>query len=204
MRAILYVIGEITGGLFELCQKNRKLKRKIDCLVRQDPLTLYGNDKRSLIPVELLTRHLRDEDARRRAIEDKARTNILGVTLAFSVMFAGVALVSSSADSSECSTDWLKYVLVPLLVGIFFLLTGGWVALSVLRIGPVYAWTLEEETESSATESKATRILRYIELNQRINVLKTNGVVASYNCIRNGIIVLAVVAIVLAVHGLGL
>ena len=200
----MYVIGEITGGLFELCQKNRKLKRKIGCLASGDPLSLYGDDQRSLLPLELLIGNLRDEDTRRRAIEDKARTNVLGVTLAFSVIFAGVALVSSSATSNGCNTDWVRFVLVPLLVGIFFLLAGGWMALGVLRIRDVYAWTLEEETENSTTESKATRLLWYIELNQRINILKTNGVVASYSCIRNGIVMLTVVAIVLAVHGLGL
>ena len=119
-------------------------------------------------------------------------------------MFAGVALVSSRAADSGFSIDWLKFVLVPLLVGIFFLLAGGWVALGILRIREIYAWTLEEETESSTKESKAARVLWYIELNQKINSLKSNGVVASYSCIRNGIIVLTLVAIVLAVHGLGL
>ena len=77
-------------------------------------------------------------------------------------------------------------------------------ALGVLRIRDVYAWTLEDEADSSTTESKATRVLWCIELNQRINFVKTNGVVASYSCIRNGIMVLTVVAIVLTAHGLGL
>ena len=200
----LHVIGEITGSLFELFQKNRRLKRKIASLVNGDPLSIYESDERALLPVDLLMRFLRDEETRRRAIEDKAKTNILGVTLAFSVMFAGVALVSSRAADSGCSIDWLIFVLAPLLVGIFFLLAGGWVALGILRIGEVYVWTLEEETESSSKESKAARILLYIELNQKINYRKANGVVASYSCIRNGIIVLTLVAIVLAVHGLGL
>ena len=74
-------------------------------------------------------------------------------------------------------------------------------ALDVLRIREVYEWTLGEEAEKSTNESKAVRVLWYIELNQKINYLKSNGVVASYSCIRNGIIVLTVVAIVLAVHG---
>ena len=184
--------------------RNRKLKREIGCLANGDPLSMYGGDNRSLLSVDLLMRYLRDEDTRRRAIEDKAKTNVLGVTLAFSVMFAGVAVVSSRTTAIGCNVDWLNFVLVPLLVGILFLLAGGWVALDVLRIREVYGWTLEEEAEKSTDESKAVRVLWYIELNQKINHLKSNGVVASYSCIRNGIIVLTVVAIVLAIHGLGL
>ena len=112
--------------------------------------------------------------------------------------------MSTRPAVSGCSVDWLNFVVIPLFVGILFLLVGGWVALAVLRIGEVYTWTLEEETESTTNEAKAMRILWYIELNQMTSRLKSNGVVASYSCVRNGIIVLTFVAIGLAAYGLEL
>ena len=41
-------------------------------------------------------------------------------------------------------------------------------------------------------------VLWYVELNQEATRLKTNKIDASYTCIRNGVIALAIAAIVMA------
>ena len=121
------------------------------------------------------------------------------MTLAFSAMFAGAALISSSSAVSEFSVDWLMWVLLAsLLFGVLFLLIGGALALSALRIANIYTWTLDDEVKDTTDETRAVTILWYVELNQEATRLKTNKIDASYTCIRNGVIALAIAAIVMA------
>ncbi len=121
------------------------------------------------------------------------------MTLAFSAMFAGAALISSSSAVSEFSVDWLMWVLLAsLLFGVLFLLIGGALALSALRIANIYTWTLDDEVKDTTDETRAVTVLWYVELNQEATRLKTNKIDASYTCIRNGVIALAIAAIVMA------
>ena len=121
------------------------------------------------------------------------------MTLAFSAMFAGAALISSSSAVSEFSVDWLMWVLLAsLLFGVLFLLIGGALALSALRIANIYTWTLDDEVKDTTDETRAVTVLWYVELNQEATRLKTNKIDASYTRIRNGVIALAIAAIVMA------
>ena len=121
---------------------------------------------------------------------------MLGVTLAFSAILAVIALVSSRAEFNCCDMLWLYLNLIPLTLGSIFLLVGGWLALHVLAIGTVHVWTVEDEDDSGTVGGKQARILWCIELNRRINTRKSNKVVASYSCMRNGIAALAITAII--------
>ena len=121
------------------------------------------------------------------------------MTLAFSAMFAGAALISSSSAVNEFSVDWLMWVLLAsLLFGVLFLLIGGALALSAVRIANIYTWTLDDEVKDTTDETRAVTVLWYVELNQEATRLKTNKIDASYTCIRNGVIALAIAAIVMA------
>ena len=198
MRVITRTFSEVTGSVFELLRANRIIGSKIDRLEKSDPASKYRDDRRLTLPENVLMRHLEEELIRRRVIEEKAKTNILGITLAFSAMFAGVALISSNSTVSETSIDWQVWALLVLLfIGGLFLLAGGALALSALRIAKTYTWTLEDEVENTADEARAARALWYLELNQDGTRLKSNLVDASYSCIRNGVIALAVAAIVM-------
>ena len=198
MRVVTRTFNEVTGSVLELLRANRVVGSKIDRLEKSDPASKYSGDRRLTVPENVLMRHLEEELARRRAIEEKAKTNVLGITLAFSAMFAGVALVTSNSNVSEPSIAWHVWALLVLLfVGGLFLLAGGALALSALRIAKTHTWTLEDEVENTADEARAARALWYVELNQDGTRLKTNLVDASYSCIRNGVIALAVAAIIM-------
>ena len=114
-------------------------------------------------------------------------------------MFAGVALMSASFASCDLSVRWLVWVLVvALIIGMVFLLTGGGMALSALRIAKFHSLGLDDEAEGTSEETKAKRILWYLELNQLTTMLKSNKVDASYTCIRNGVITLALAGLIVA------
>ncbi len=198
LKEIVHFSDEVSGSLIGLFVANRKITARIRQLERKEPTSTYHNDVRAQLPVDLLLRQLDEEHSRRRVVEDKARTNVLGIALAISGMFAGTAIVSSWSATNECAIDWQLWVFLPLLfLGIGFLLAGGWVALRVFRIMPVYTWTLEEESETPS-EDKAMHVLWYIELNQGATTVKANQVSSSYSCIRNGIISIAVATLFMA------
>lgn len=203
MRVILQIFNVVTGSLYELAKANRIVSGRIDCLKESDPASIYGDDGRSQLREELLMRQLEEELTLRTAIEEKAKTNVLGITLAFSAMFAGVALISSSSTAVESCTEWWVWVpLASLIIGVLFLMAGGALALSALRIAEICTWTPEDEVEHTAAEARAVRVLWYMELNREGTRLKTNQIDASYSCIRNGVVALAVAAIVMACFGL--
>ena len=203
MRVILRIFHDVTGSVFELLRANRIVSGKIDDLEKSDPALAYRDDGRSQLPENVLMRHLEEELARRQVIEDKAKTNVLGITLAFSAMFAGVALISSNSTVSGSCVDWWVWVLLVLLFfGVLFLLAGGALALSALRIAKIYTWTLEDEAEHTVSETRAVRILWYVALNREGTRLKTNQIDASYSCIRNGVMALAIAAIVMGCFSL--
>ena len=141
MMVIHLIFHTVTGSMFELLKVNRKVKDGIDCLEGKDPVSTYGDDPRSQLSVDVLMRHLEEELAKRIAIEEKAKTNVLGITLAFSAMLVAIALMSSSSNVSEFSVHWpLRVLTASWLIGVLFLLFGGAFALSALRIAKIYTW----------------------------------------------------------------
>ena len=196
MRMLTRILYEATGSLPELVRANRKVSGRISCLEQCDPAVVYGSDPKSLLSEAILNGCLEQELNRRMVIEEKARTNVLGITLAFSVMFAGVAFLSSGPILREWCQDWAGWILLgPAFVGVSFLLVGGALALDVVRIAKIYMWSLEDETKYIDAKSRAAIFLWYIDLNQYTTLLKTNKTEASYVCIRNGVAVIAIAAI---------
>ena len=94
------------------------------------------------------------------------------------------------------ATVLVWFVMVPQIAGIGFLLVGGLLALGALRVAKVHMWTLAHDQCNMTDEEKNVKISWYLEINQNITILKSNQVDTSYICIRNGVIALAVAALI--------
>ena len=190
---------EVTAQVFELWKVNRELERGITLLQERKPQPNYDAPQYPVLDSGDLLRHLSQEQARRQIIEDKAKTNILGITLAFSVVLASVALSPRIAELGKTSGDWVTWVLMVFmafqLVGIGFLLLGGWLALKTLGIARGYFWSLQDERRVTTAPARNAEILWYVENIQLGSLLKSNFLDTSYNCIRNGVIALAISAV---------
>lgn len=192
------ILHETTGCIFELLKENRVLERHINELKQKSPVEAYQKDERSQLSDQVVMPYLDESRSQRIRIEDKARTNVLGLTLAFTAMFAGIALVSSSSTVRDINANWSLWLLLALLcVGVSFLFMGGWLALMALRVAGNYVWTPWHETIPK--EVKVMWILWCLELNQKTTLVKANQVDCSYSCLRNGIFALAGAAIVVSV-----
>ena len=172
----------------------------MDCLKEKGPKPTYGDPLSPMVPKDVLLGFLDQEQARRRIIEDKAKTNVLAITIAFSAMIAGVAIASEIAGIANRNTGWMVWpIIASQSVGIVFLLTGGVVALNALRVADTYMWTLRLENRNMTTEEINARVSWALEISQYVTSIKSNQVKTSYACIRNGVIALALAALLVVV-----
>ena len=191
LKSSLGLLNEATGQLFTLWNGNRKVWNQIHRLERFKPSPRYP-----LLDLDDLLRHLHEERARRQIIEDKAKTNILGITLAFTVVLATVAFAPRITALSKDNPDWAIWAFIALqLYGILSLIAGGWLALKTLRVARNYIWTLQDERDNATREARNAEISWYLQNNQEVSRLKSNLLDASYSCIRNGVAALAILAI---------
>ena len=195
MKTIVRPFHEVTGTFFELWHTNRIVQSALSRLERSKPRPNYGKQEHPLLSLHELLVHLQREHDRRRIIEDKAKTNVLGITLAFSAILASVALMPRIVEAARHSPDWAIWAFIGLqLLAIVFLLIGGWLALRALRIAEIHVWTLADERSNTTSEERNATIGWYIQKDQLISTLKANNLDASYSCIRNGVLVLALAA----------
>ena len=187
----------LTAELFELRKKNGTVKGIITNLKENKPQAIHSDSEVNWLPTDLLLQHLDRELDRRRVIEEKAKTNVLAITLSFSAMLIGVALISRVTNSDEQVVSWLVWAFALLQIyGALLLLTGGLLALHALRAVETYLWTLADESRGLTDEMKHAEISWYVELNQYVTTLKSNSVDVSYCCIRNGLCAFAAAAVV--------
>ena len=199
LRDLLMILRELlfegTGQLFPLWRGNRKVWDQIYSHQKSDPFPRYP-----LLELDALLRHLKEEQGRRQIIEDKAKTNILGITLAFTVILATVAFVPRITEVGKDIPSWGTWMFLALqLYGILSLLIGGVLALKTLRVAQYYMWTLQDERNYVTEEDKNAEVSWYLRYNQLVSLLKSNFLDASYSCIRNGVIALATSAILMLI-----
>ncbi len=190
------ILHELAGNVFDLFEKNKKIREQIAALGDQQDEP-DGDNADALPSGDRMLQYLDQEMARRRIIEDKAKTNALAITLALSAMLAGIALVGNLPESGDRILDALVWLVMLLqFLGIIFLLAGGLIALRTLGVVPTQMWTLVDDRRGISEEAKKLEIAAYLEFNQHYTNIKSNYVDTSYNCIRNGVITLALAALV--------
>ena len=193
--ALLELLNEGTGQLFPLLKGNRRVWSQIRRHQESDPVPRYP-----LLELDALLRHLKEEQGRRQVIEDKAKTNVLGITLAFTVILATVAFVPRITEVGKDVPDWGTWAFLALqLYGILSLLVGGILALKTLRVARYYMWALQDERNYVTKEEKNAEVSWYLQNNQLVSLLKSNFLDASYSCIRNGVAALAISAVLMLI-----
>ena len=179
---------ELTGNVFEFFLQRRKILRGLHVLGESVQGRVPGGGGPRLPTVDVMLTYSEQEMSRRRTIEEKAKTNALAMTLAFSAMLAVVAFAGNLLGPRDGLMNCLVWFAIGLhILGMLFLLIGGLLALGALRTVPTQMWTLEDDKLSLAEEEKASAISGFLEFNQRYTNLKSNHLETSYSCIRNGV-----------------
>ena len=96
-----------------------------------------------------ILRHQESAAQRLRSIEDKARSNLLGITIGIAVLFSGFNL-AAGGGLATLVPEWVRAPLLFLLtVAVCYLLTGGAMALNALRLMPVVLPSFLEEVSAN-------------------------------------------------------
>ena len=123
-------------------------------------------------------------------LEDKAKANIIGVTIAVTLIMGAYTLVQSIyAKSGSMYLIWLSFVLF--VLSVIFMLEAGMHAIHVLTAENI----VYNPSISAPYESKKSDINLQIGLNRAQNLIRNNYIYTSYICMRNSLICLFLVMI---------
>ncbi len=126
-------------------------------------------------------------------IEDKAKTNIIGISISITLIMgaSGILSVLNNKYLSP-AVSWVAFVLI--VVSIIYMLTAGILIIRLLtNENEVYMVTLSEL--ASGGEILRDQYGKRISQNQNKNVIRNNYLFTSYECIRNSLVCLFVILI---------
>ena len=139
---------------------------------------------------DAIQRHEESAARRLKWIEDKARANLLGITIGVAVLFSGFNL-AVGGGSADLVTGWVRVLtLILFALAVGYLLTGGLMALKALRLRPLVAPSLREEATANQ-HMRAVQAVWALDQNEKTELMRKNALSVSFDGIRNGVISLA-------------
>lgn len=202
MRKICMEIFPIIGAY----RAEKTIKKHIDRYEQKPEKDFY--DYR--LPYHILNIHHEKELDRKKTIEDKAKANVVGVTIAITLVNPLVTFINAQINNTMTTnildSFWGGLFIITVLFGLTSLLMGGWAAFRALRIRGVHDIYLSDEIEIYSVLDKervrTAKLKKCWELNQRFSNIASNFVDASYTSIRNGVlaIFIAMIEILLMVY----
>lgn len=174
---------------------NKQLKEAINSTENQSNRAFIDNFDQ--IPIENFRRKYAEAFEIKNKFEDKAKTNVIGITIAITVIMGASGLTGSLISKYSCiALHWVSFII--LLAAIIYLLVSGIDAIKVL---------FNENTMSTvdlpdlAADDVATKE-KYDDCTNRNvnrNIVRNNIVYSSYICIRNALICMMVLFVLVSI-----
>lgn len=180
------------------CQANAKLRKKIHPKDENgqdiEPESILSYIENSdLINLDILKGWYDETFKAKEKIEDKAKTNIIGISISITLIMgaSGILSVLNNKYLSP-AVSWVAFVLI--VVSIIYMLTAGILIIRLLtNENEIYMVTLSEL--ASGGEILRDQYGKRISQNQNKNVIRNNYLFTSYECIRNSLVCLFVILI---------
>lgn len=180
------------------CQANANLREKIhpkdengQDIEPESILSYIENSDQ--INLDILKDRYDETFKTKEKIEDKAKTNIIGISISITLIMgaSGILSVLNNKYLSP-AVSWVAFVLI--VVSIIYMLTAGILIIRLLtNENEVYMVTLSEL--ASGGEILRDQYGKRISQNQNRNVIRNNYLFTSYECIRNSLVCLFVILI---------
>lgn len=180
------------------CQANANLREKIhpkdengQDIEPESILSYIENSDR--INLDILKSQYDETFKTKEKIEDKAKTNIIGISISITLIMgaSGILSVLNNKYLSP-AVSWVAFVLI--VASIIYMLTAGILIIRLLtNENVVYMVTLSEL--ASGEEILRDQYGKRISQNQNKNVIRNNYLFTSYECIRNSLVCLFVILI---------
>ncbi|MEA4898655.1 MAG: hypothetical protein VB115_10465 [Christensenellaceae bacterium] len=154
----------------------------------EDDLTDAQNNES--VHIETLKERYSDTLRNKDKLEDKAKTNVVGITISITLIMGAANLLSSINSKYENNIlVWASFALF--IIAVLYMISAGILAFRMLmhenriRIMPL---DIHEDGKEDRIE-----LCRCISDNQKYNTIRNNYVFTSYECIRNAIVLLFIV-----------
>lgn len=171
---------------------NKKLEDKIKKLSKEDERTLdlsslsVAGDL-SQVPLNFVIEAYNKSLERKVTIENKAKINVLGVTIFTSILTAvtkNVILLYSAINN-----EYMQFFFyISGIITVFYIMVGGYFALKVLMTR-MYIYLTVEKVRILPYDIQKNFYGKNIELNGYSNLIRTNYIYTSYQCMRNGLFI---------------
>jgi hypothetical protein len=130
-------------------------------------------------------------------LEDKAKTNIIGITISISLIIGATGILSSISEKFENSfVSWVAILL--LIASVTYMIVAGLLAIRVL-INENETYVVKLSSIASGQETLRNDYDVCIAQNQKKNTIRNNYVFTSYACIRNALVCLFVILIFISI-----
>ncbi len=183
----------LLGSVVTLVRANKKVHNKI----RSGAPELYDDDDRLKHSLGDLHGALAVSVDRLQRIEDKATNTMIGVGVALTITGSTSAILGSGGPMAGSSTEARVVAAVSLTAAMLFLLASGYLALRGYAIGKLYRPTLRDAVPLVSERQAKKVLLDSIDQNERVGTMRANLLSASFTCLRNGLVLVAVLGVLL-------
>lgn len=197
-RIATFLDAVLLASVITLLRANAKVHKKI----QHDTSEHYDNDERLNHTIDVLDTALAVSVARLQRIEDKATSTVIGVGIAVTIIGSASAFLGVDGPLGTFSMGARVAVAALLLAGMLFLLLSSYLALRAYAIDKVYLPTLRDRIPLVSELSAKKSLLYCVEQNQRVGTLRANLLSSSFDCLRNGLIFVALLGVVLVFSSL--
>ena len=195
MKKIIVIIIEQIFPSLSVRKANKKLKEKINSEDNQSIVAFMDNV--DTISIESFRQKYAATFDVKNRFEDKAKTNVIGITIAITVIMGASGLIDSLIKKyTYISFHWISFVL--LLAAIIYLLVSGIDAIKVLFDENTMSTIDLPELSADGIETKR-KYDDCINRNINRNIVRNNMVYSSYICIRNALICMMVLFIFVSI-----
>ena len=180
----MMIIDKILFAIFPMFAHigaNRKLKRKISA---NESILDYKIDP---VSIKTLMDEYNDTFSIKNRIEEKAKTNLIGITIAITIIIGApniVSIVEKKYDSIVL--QWLTFFLLVFVV--LLLLFAGILATKLLFDKNAMDYNVDNQDENNYGKCITNNRLR--------NIARNNMLYSSYACIRNALIILILIFLI--------
>ena len=154
-------------------------------------------DNIDVIPIENFRQKYNETFEVKNKFEDKAKTNVMGITIAITIIMGASGLTSSLISKYPCDAfRWASFII--LLVAIIYLLISGINAIKVLFDENDMSIIDLVDLSADNNETKE-KIADITNRNINRNIVRNNTLYSSYICIRNALICMMALFILISI-----
>lgn len=174
---------------------NKQLKEKINSEESQSKVASMDNIE--AIPIKNFRLKYGETFEVKNKFEDKAKTNVIGITIAITVIMGSSSLIGSLISKYQCvALHWISFFI--LLAAIIYLLVSGIDAIKVLFNENAMS-TVDLSDLSADDISAKEKYDNCTNRNINRNTIRNNIVYSSYICVRNALICMIVLFVLVSV-----